>query len=269
MSTPSTPQPTSAARPRILVVDDDPIVAESLAEFLAAENFRAATASSGLEALDAIAKAETGSEGQAPGKPDPFAVAIVDVAMPQMNGMELLKKLGAEHPGTSVLMLTGYGTIESAVQAVRLGAADYLTKPVVDDELRIALERALRQQALQAENRSLKQQLESRYGLENIVGGDPRMLRTYDLIEAVAPTKTTVLMSGESGVGKSLVAHAIHLRSPRRDKPFVELACGSIPETLLESELFGHVKGSFTGAHADKAGKFLAADGGTLFLDEI
>jgi DNA-binding NtrC family response regulator len=266
---PSTPP--SNAQHRILVVDDDPIVAESLAEFLTAENFVAATASGGLEALDAIAKAEqgTGGGGSAPIKPYPFSVAIVDVAMPQMNGMDLLKRITAEHPGTSVLMLTGYGTIESAVQAVRLGAADYLTKPVVDDELRIALERALRQQALQAENRSLKQQLDSRFGLENIVGADARMLRTYDLIEAVAPTKTTVLMSGESGVGKSLVAHAIHLRSPRRNKPFVELACGSIPETLLESELFGHVKGSFTGAHADKAGKFLAADGGTLFLDEI
>lgn len=254
---------------RILVVDDDPIVAESLAEFLTAENFCAATASSGPEALDAIAKAEQGAEGGGSARHHPFAVAIVDVAMPQMNGMDLLKKIVNDHPGTSVLMLTGYGTIESAVQAVRLGAADYLTKPVVDDELRIALERALRQQALQAENRALKQQLDTRFGLENIVGSDPRMLRTYDLIEAVAPTKTTVLMSGESGVGKSLVAHAIHLRSPRRDKPFVELACGSIPETLLESELFGHVKGSFTGAHADKAGKFLAADGGTLFLDEI
>lgn len=253
----------------MLVVDDDPIVAESLAEFLAGEGVSAATASSGLEALEAIAKAEEGTEGGSPARPSPFAVAIVDVAMPQMDGMELLKQISTDHPGTSVLMLTGYGTIESAVQALRLGAADYLTKPVVDSELRMALERALRQQALQAENRALKQQLESRYGLENIIGSDARMLRSYDLIEAVAPTKTTVLMSGESGVGKSLVAHAIHLRSPRRNKPFVELACGSIPETLLESELFGHIKGSFTGAHADKVGKFLAADGGTLFLDEI
>lgn len=268
-SSTTNPAAQHASPARILVVDDDPIVADSLAEFLVAENFSVATASGGAEALDAIAKAEQGTEGGSPARPNPFAVAIVDVAMPQMNGMELLKRIGAEHPGTSVLMLTGYGTIESAVQAVRLGAADYLTKPVVDDELRIALERALRQQALQAENRSLKQQLDSRFGLENIVGADARMLRTYDLIEAVAPTKTTVLMSGESGVGKSLVAHAIHLRSPRRAKPFVELACGSIPETLLESELFGHVKGAFTGAHADKVGKFLAADGGTLFLDEI
>lgn len=268
-SSPSNPAPSQPTR--VLVVDDDPIVAESLAEFLTGEGLSAATASSGLEALDAIAKAEKGTEGGsgAPARPAPFAVAIVDVAMPQMDGMELLKRIGAEHPGTSVLMLTGYGTIESAVQALRLGAADYLTKPVVDSELRMALERALRQQALQAENRALKQQLDSRFGLENIVGSDARMLRSYDLIEAVAPTKTTVLMSGESGVGKSLVAHAIHLRSPRRNKPFVELACGSIPETLLESELFGHVKGSFTGAHADKIGKFLAADGGTLFLDEI
>ncbi|MFT3684675.1 MAG: sigma-54 dependent transcriptional regulator [Phycisphaerales bacterium] len=263
------PEPSAA---RVLVVDDDPIVADSLAEFLRTEGYVAATASSGAEAIEAVAAAERGSDtgtSGAAGKPAPFAVAIIDVMMPGMDGLDLLKRLTAEHPGTSVVMLTGYGSIDSAVQALRLGAADYLTKPVVDAELRIALERALRQQALAAENRALKQQLDTRFGLENIVGGDPRMLRTYDLIEAVAPTKTTVLMSGESGVGKSLIAHAIHLRSPRRAKPFVELACGSIPETLLESELFGHVKGSFTGAHADKAGKFLAADGGTLFLDEI
>lgn len=257
---------SSSNKARILVVDDDPIVADSLAEFLAAEGYLAATASSGLEALQALAAAES---ADATTKPHPFAVAILDVAMPQMDGIELLKRINAEHQGTATLMLTGYGTIESAVAAVRMGAADYLTKPVVDNELRIALERALRQQALLAENRVLKQQLDSRFGLENIVGADPRMLKTYDLIEAVSPTKTTVLMSGESGVGKSLIAHAIHHRSPRRDKPFVELACGSIPETLLESELFGHVKGAFTGAHADKIGKFLAADGGTLFLDEI
>ena len=166
-------------------------------------------------------------------------------------------------------MLTGYGTIESAVEALRLGASDYLTKPVVDSELRVSLERALRQHKLLSENRRLKQQLAGRYGLEGIVGRDHRVQRIFELIEAVAPSRTTVLMTGESGVGKSLIARAIHQNSPRRDKPFVEISCGSIPETLLESELFGHVKGAFTGAHADKAGRFLAADGGTLFLDEI
>ncbi len=292
---------------RILIVDDDPIVTESLRDFLSAEGHDPATANGVREAIDTLAAAETpAGPGQAA---RPFAVVISDIAMPgdvgpsltlaggtgtgfgaggrgaassapvasgassvtvhTQGGMGLLRHVAAHHPGTVVLMLTGYGTIEQAVEAIRLGAADYLTKPVVDDELRMALERALRQQALVSENRALKAQLDERFGLDNIIGSEARMLRTYDLIQAVAPTKTTVLMSGESGTGKSLIAHAIHLRSPRRDKPFVELACGSIPETLLESELFGHVKGAFTGAHADKAGKFLAAHGGTLFLDEI
>ncbi|MGH7132945.1 MAG: sigma-54-dependent transcriptional regulator [Phycisphaerales bacterium] len=260
----STPNNTSA---RILVVDDDPIVAESLAEFLQEEGHDAATAFNGAEALDALAKADRGETANQAARP--YSVVVADVSMPVIDGMQLLERITKEHPGTSVLMLTGYGTIENAVRAVRLGASDYLTKPVVDNELRIALERALRQHALAAENRALRKQLDTRFNLDNIVGSDARMLKIYDLIEAVAPTKTTVLMTGESGVGKSLIAHAIHHHSPRKAKPYVELACGSIPETLLESELFGHVKGSFTGAHTDKVGKFLAADGGTLFLDEI
>lgn len=260
---------------RILIVDDDPIVTESLRDFVMAEGYDAATANSVPEALEALAQTVRQTQPDKPAsasdpKPArPFAVVISDVAMPGAGGMDLLRELSSRHPDTVAIMLTGYGTIEQAVEAVRLGAVDYLTKPAVDDELRMALERALRQQALLSENQALKAQLDERFGLDNIIGSDARMIRTYDLIQAVAPTKTTVLMSGESGTGKSLIAHAIHLRSPRRSKPFVELACGSIPETLLESELFGHVKGAFTGAHADKVGKFLAADGGTLFLDEI
>lgn len=258
-------------RPRVLVADDDPIVAESLAEFLQADGYDTATAFDGEEALDSLAQAEKPSQG--PGGQHlparPFAIAICDLAMPRLDGMGALKEITKRHPATAVILLTGYGGIESAVESVRGGAVDYLTKPVIDKELRFALERALRQHTLLSENQSLKSQLDDRYGLDNIVGGDHRMLKTFDLIQAVAPSKTTVLMTGESGVGKSLVAHAIHRQSPRRDKPFVELACGSIPETLLESELFGHVKGAFTGAHADKPGKFLAADGGTIFLDEI
>lgn len=271
---------------RVLVVDDDPIAAESLAEFLHSEGYDAATALDGAEALEmlaaaergwaATAKAGAGSRSDPPPPPPPsgrgsraFAVVITDVAMPGMSGLELLGRIGKTHPATAVLMITGYGTIESAVEAVRRGAVDYLTKPVVDAELRLALERALRQQALLAENRLLKQKLDDRHGLDNILGSDHRMVKIFDLVEAVAPSKTTVLMTGESGTGKSLIAHAIHHRSPRRNKPYVEISCGSIPETLLESELFGHVKGAFTGAHADKAGRFLAADGGTIFLDEI
>ncbi|TVQ31396.1 MAG: sigma-54-dependent Fis family transcriptional regulator [Phycisphaeraceae bacterium] len=259
---------STGERSRVLIVDDDPIVADSLAEFLVAEGYDAATAFNAHEALEVLADAERPDAG-VDALPRPFNVVITDVNMPGMDGIELLRKINEKHSSTVVLVLTAYGSIESAVDAVKLGAADYLTKPLVDSELRISLEKALRQQALLAENHSLRSQLDTRFGLDNIVGQDHRMLKIYDLIEAVAPSKTTVLMTGESGTGKSLIARAIHHRSARRDKPFVEISCGSIPETLLESELFGHVKGAFTGAHADKVGRFLAADGGTIFLDEI
>lgn len=255
---------------RILVVDDDAIVAGSLAEFLRAEGHEPATVSDGAAALHRLAEGLSRPAGaEAAGEAKPFALVIADIALPGMSGLELLRRVLAEFPGTAVMMLTAYGTIETAVQALRQGAVDYLTKPVVDAELRVALERALRQQALLAENQTLRRRLDRRAGLREVVGSDPRMHQVFEMIEAVAPTRTTVLIAGESGVGKSLVAQAIHRASPRRDKPYVELSCGSIPETLLESELFGHVKGAFTGAHADKAGRFLAADGGTLFLDEI
>jgi DNA-binding NtrC family response regulator len=245
---------------RILIVDDDPIAAESIADFLSEDGHRATFVLSAEEALETLAKSSA---------TEPINVLISDVSMPGIGGVELLKRASKEHPGTAVIMLTGYGTIESAVEAVRLGAVDYLTKPVVDAELRLSLERALRQHKLLVENARLKSRLEDRFGMDKIVGSDARMLKIYDLIDAVAPSRTTVLMTGESGVGKSLIAQAIHQRSPRRDGPFVQLSCGSIPETLLESELFGHTKGAFTGAYADKIGRFLAADGGTVFLDEI
>ncbi len=246
-------------RARILIADDDQIVARSLAAFLEEEGYDAETAPTGDAALDRLA------DDSLPR----VDVLICDVSMPGMHGMEVLRTCVDERPDLVVVMLTAYGTIEAAVEAVRAGAADYLTKPVVDNELRIGLQRALRQRAILAENTNLRAQLDEKFGLDNIIGHDHRMLRTYDLIRAVAPTKSTVLMSGESGVGKSLIARSIHTNSPRKSGPFVELACGSIPETLLESELFGHTKGAFTGAHADKQGKFLAAHGGTLFLDEI
>lgn len=248
---------------RALVIDDDPIVAESLAEFLRGEGFECSTA---LEAREAILVLK-GAEGASPARA--FDLAICDINLPGMNGLELLREVRRKHRGTSVIMLTGYGTIETAVESLRAGAADYLVKPVVDAELRMSLSRALQQRELLAENQSLRTRLEGRWSLDSLVGSDRRMQKIYDLVEAVAPSRTTVLMSGESGTGKSLIAHAIHLRSPRKDKAYVELSCGSIPETLLESELFGHVKGAFTGAHVDKIGRFKAADGGTIFLDEI
>jgi DNA-binding NtrC family response regulator len=253
---------------RILIVDDDAIVAESIAHYLATVGYDTAFVTNGDLALDALNAAEQGEDST--GKlPRPFVVMIVDMSMPGMNGLELIKRTRETFPNVVPIVITGYGTIEAAVKAIRHGAIDYLTKPLVDDELRIAVEKAVRQQALLAENTILRRQLDQRYGLDNIIGSDERMRKTYSVIEAVAPSKTTVLMCGESGTGKSLIARAIHRNSPRADRPFVEISCGSIPETLLESELFGHVKGAFTGAHANKPGRFLAAHSGTLFLDEI
>ncbi|MBL0927533.1 MAG: sigma-54-dependent Fis family transcriptional regulator [Phycisphaerales bacterium] len=260
---PPAPQP-----PRALIVDDDPIVAESLAALLGQWGYEVSTALNGAEALSAVSEASGAASG-ATRRPRPFALAICDMSLPGMNGLELLKKLQAEQPALVVIMLTGYGTIESAVECIRAGAFDYLSKPVVETELRLVLERALRQQTLLAENSALRERLDARHGLGSIIGHDYRMVKAFEMIQAVAASKVTVLMTGESGTGKSVVARAIHQLSSRRSAPFVEIHCGSIPETLLESELFGHVKGAFTGAHADKQGKFLAADTGTIFIDEI
>lgn len=251
-----------SVKPRILIVDDDPIVAESLAEFLDHEGYAVTTAQDGHAALRVLE----------PGGPDGAAsigLVITDLNMPQFSGLDLLKSIRKQYPSLVVIVITGFGKIETAVEAVKLGATDYLTKPIVDDELRIAVSKALQQHALLAENLTLRDQLTERYGLGNIVGADYQMQKVYELIEAVAESKTTVLVEGDSGTGKSMVAHAIHAQSPRRAKPFVTFSCGAIPETLLESELFGHVKGAFTGAESDKPGKCLAADGGTLFIDEI
>ncbi|MCP3904038.1 MAG: sigma-54-dependent Fis family transcriptional regulator [Planctomycetes bacterium] len=251
---------------KVLIVDDDPIVTESIAEFLGGLGYATITARGGEEALHAIEDAELPSRGRAP---LPFSVLVTDMSMSGMDGLALIRAVRERHRDIVPVVVTGYGTIENAVKAIRLGAIDYLTKPLVDEELRVAVEKAVQHHALLSENANLRSQLDERYGLDNIVGGDERMRRIYDVVEAVAPSKTTVLMCGESGTGKSLIARAIHRQSPRADMPFVEISCGSIPETLLESELFGHMQGAFTGAHTDKPGRFLAAHGGTLFLDEI
>ncbi len=250
------PAEGGSSRGRVLVVDDDRIILDSLSEFLRLEGYEAEGAASAAEALHAMGR-------------QTFNVVIADINMPQADGFELLRIIHERHPDVVVIMITGYGTIESAVEAIKMGAYDYLTKPIIDDEIRVVVERALNQQALVREVHSLRQQLDLRYGLDSIVGHDYQMIKVFDLIEAVASSTVTVLIQGDSGTGKSLVARVIHQRSERRDKPFIEVSCGAIPETLLESELFGHVRGAFTGAVASKEGKFKAADGGTLFLDEI
>ena len=261
-----------AQNPKILVADDDPIVAESLAEFLNDEGYNAVTAGDGREALNLLEQdqAAPADDPASPAAgPDRIGLIVTDVNMPRCDGMTLLKEVRRRFKSVAVIVITGFGKIESAVEAVKLGAVDYLTKPVVDDELRIAVGKAIQHHALLAENQTLRSQLDQRFGMGNIVGADYRMQKVYDLIEAVAESKTTVLIEGESGTGKSMVARAIHTRSPHRAGPFVSFSCGAIPETLLESELFGHTKGAFTGAETDKPGKCLAADGGTLFIDEI
>ncbi|MGB2819988.1 MAG: sigma-54 dependent transcriptional regulator [Phycisphaerae bacterium] len=247
---------SDAGKANILLVDDDHIILDSLGGFLELEGHRVTTADTITRALDCLRASQ-------------FNLVITDVSMPTSDGFELLRYVKANHEEIVVILITGYGTIESAVEAIKQGAYDYLTKPIIDDDVRMAVQRALQQQRLLAENRQLKQALSDRYSFRNIVGQDYRMAKVFDLIDAVANSRTTVLITGESGTGKSMIARAIHAHSPRRDRAFVEVACGALPDTLLESELFGHVRGAFTHAVADKPGKFSAADKGTVFLDEV
>jgi len=240
----------------LLLVDDDRHVLGSMADWLREQGYRVDVATDCASAIAALGRKA-------------FDLALVDIRLPDGDGFDVLAHCRENYPRTSVILLTGYGTVESAVEAIRAGAFDFLTKPLIDQELEMAIQRALNQREVIEENKSLKAQLDLRFGMENIVGHDHRMLKIFDMIDSIADTKATVLITGESGTGKSLVARAIHRRSSRRNKPFVEIACGALPETLLESELFGHAAGAFTGATGDKVGKFMQADGGTIFLDEI
>ncbi len=249
-------QNTDSKIARVLLVDDDPIVLDSLGGFLELDGYDVTKSPSIAQGIDCL-------------KAGSYHLVLTDVSMPESNGFEMLRYIKANHPGTVVILITGYGTIESAVEAIKEGAYDYLTKPIIDDDVRLAVQRALHQQQLIEENRRLKAALRERYSYENIIGQDYRMAKVFDLIEAVADSKSTVLITGESGTGKSMIARAIHGRSPRANEPFIEVACGALPDTLLESELFGHVRGAFTGAVVDKPGKFAAADNGTIFLDEV
>ncbi|MDM7995086.1 MAG: sigma-54 dependent transcriptional regulator [Acidobacteriota bacterium] len=240
-------------RPVILIVDDEKGVQTSIQGILEDAGFEAQAVSSGEEALDVVLKRE-------------FPVVLLDVWLPGMDGLETLVKLRQISPATVVLMISGHGSIETAVRATKLGAYDFIEKPLSLDKTILAVKNALHQHQLQEENRLLREQIEQKYVM---IGDSVPMQALRQQINFAAPTNGRVLIYGENGTGKELVAHLLHLRSQRRDNAFVEMNCAAIPEELIESELFGHVKGSFTGASEDKEGKFSQADKGTLFLDEV
>ena len=244
------------SRGRILVVDDDPIILKSLSEMLRLEKHEVGEAKGAMEALEQL-------------KEIPYDLVLSDISMPEVDGLKLLKEIKARWPNVVVILMTGFGTIEGAVDAMKYGAFHYVTKPIVDDEVRLVIDRALEAQSLRTENESLKQRLDIAFNFDNIVGRDHKMQRIFETIKMVSETKATVLITGESGTGKTMIARAIHHNSNRRSKRFIEVNCGALPETLLESELFGHTRGAFTGAFKDKVGKFQLADKGTIFLDEI
>jgi two-component system response regulator PilR (NtrC family) len=241
---------------KILVADDEQSMREFLDIMLKKEGYKVSLASHGEEVLKLAER-------------DIFDLILMDIRMPKMDGISVLKKVKTLSPETIVIMITAYASADTAIKAMKEGAYDYVTKPFKVDEIKLIIKNALEKKNLQKENILLKQVVRDRYHFNNILGQCPNMLALYDLLEKVAPTKTNILITGESGTGKELVAKAIHYNSPRKDKPFVTLNCGAIPESLIESELFGHMKGAFTDAIATKKGLFEMADEGTIFLDEI
>jgi DNA-binding NtrC family response regulator len=244
------------AKAKILVVDDEEIVLKSCRKILEGGGHQVHTALSGQEAFDLLEK-------------EPFDIVFTDIKMPGIDGMKVLERVKEKYPDILVIMITGYSSVQSAVQAMKLGAFDYIPKPFTPDEVLVVVEKALEKKSLIYENIYLRKELEAKYGFDNIIGSSPKMQEVYKLIRKVAPTDSTVLIRGESGTGKELIARAIHFNSPRKQKPFVPVDCGVLAQELLESELFGHVKGSFTGAIVTKPGLFEIADGGSIFLDEI
>jgi len=240
----------------ILVIDDEKSLIELLAVIFKKEGYGVMQAMSGEKALDILEKGG-------------IDFVITDIRMPGLDGMEVLRRVKASYPDVPVVMITAYGTVQQAVEALKAGALDYVVKPFDVDELRIIVARGMAQKRLREENLRLKRDLRDQYSFENMIGHSRAMKEIFTLIEKVAPTDSTVLITGESGTGKEMAARAIHYQSNRRENPFVSINCAALPEALLESELFGHVKGAFTGAVCDKKGMFEAAQRGTIFLDEI
>ncbi|MCU1245716.1 MAG: two component, sigma54 specific, transcriptional regulator, Fis family [Acidobacteria bacterium] len=242
---------------RLLIVEDKSSLAEMLREAVSADGFEADLAASGSEAMRRLA------EGRR------YLAILTDLRMPGADGIAVLKQARESDPDCPVIVMTAFGTIENAVEAMKLGAYDFIQKPIDVDHLTLLLRRCREHRELRFENLLLKEEFQKRYRLPEIVGDSPRMVEVSQAIQRVAGTDSTVLLQGESGTGKELFARAIHQLSPRRDRPFVALNCAAIPDTLIENELFGHEKGSFTGASARQLGKFELADNGTIFLDEI
>ena len=241
---------------KILVADDEQSMREFLDIMLKKEGYKVSLASNGEEVVKVVEN-------------DLFDLILLDIRMPKLDGISALKKIKANSPETIVIMITAYASADTAIKAMKEGAYDYITKPFKVEEIKLIIKNALEKKNLQKENTLLKQVVRNRYHFGNIIGQSPKMTVLYDLLEKVSPTKTNILIAGESGTGKELVAKAIHYNSPRKEKPFVTLNCGAIPESLIESELFGHMKGAFTDAIATKKGLFEVADEGTIFLDEI
>ncbi|MCC6364039.1 MAG: sigma-54-dependent Fis family transcriptional regulator [Bryobacterales bacterium] len=246
----------NSSRGAILIVDDEPVVRESLEQWFADEGYQVQTAANGKEALAALARR-------------PFDVALLDIKMPGMDGMELQGRLKEADPSLPVIIMTGYAAVETAVRALKQGAYDYITKPVDPDELSHAVGNAIAHNKARRELEQLRESMEEINPAPDLIGGGAAMQRLREFVDMAAPTDSTVLITGESGTGKEVVARAIHHRSMRRNMPMVVIHCGALTDTLLESELFGHERGAFTGAQYRKKGKFEAADGGTVFLDEI
>jgi two-component system response regulator AtoC len=249
-------KPTNRTSAHLLVVDDDPVTLDLLKEVLSKEGYKVETALSGEEAITK-------------GMDTLFDIIITDVRMGDKDGMEVLRSFKKNSPETTVIMITAFGSIETAIEAIREGAFDYISKPFKLDEIKFTIRRGLEQRKLLEENKFFRQELLDKYQFKNVIGRTPQMFQVYKTIAKVADTKSTVLLYGERGTGKELIARSIHYNSLRNNRPFIPVDCASIVETLIESELFGHVRGAFTGALSTKKGLVEEADGGTIFLDEV
>ncbi|MBW1715330.1 MAG: sigma-54-dependent Fis family transcriptional regulator [Deltaproteobacteria bacterium] len=241
---------------RVLIIDDDPVILEVIGEILRTHGYRVVAAPNGVAGIRELER-------------NYYDLVLTDLVMPDLDGLQVLDHVVTTTSKTTCIVLTGHGTIKSSVEAMKKGAFDYITKPITGDELLVVIEKALKFRNLEEENFRLKKELHQTYGYDNLVGTSNAIKKIYDLIEKVADTDGTVLISGASGTGKELIARAIHYNSSRSDRPLVVINCGAIPEELLESELFGHEKGAFTGAYKSRIGRFEMANGGSIFLDEI